>query len=193
MTVIRPARVEEAPLCAELVNYAGEGMPLYLWEKMIAEDPSLGPDPWALGAARQMKKIEAGEIEVLELDGRPAAALTGYVIGPEPEPIDDDMPAMFRPLQELENLALSSWYVNVLATVPALRGKGCGAALLARAEQKARDAGLKRLSIIVADGNPGAIRLYTRTGYAETARRPMVKEAWASDSAEWVLMIKQLG
>lgn len=191
MTVIRPARLDEAALCAELVNYAGEGMSLYLWRGLIDADPSLGHDPWALGATRQRKKIEAGKIEVLELDGVPVAALTGYEIGADPEPIGEDTPTLFRPLLELENLALSSWYVNVLATLPEHRGKGCGAALLARAEEKARALGLGRLSIIVADANAGAMRLYARSGYAEVARRPIVKEGWACDSAEWVLMIRE--
>ena len=188
---IRPATAQDAALCAELVNYAGEGMPLYLWAKMIAEDPSLGADPWAAGQARQLKKIEAGEIELLALDGGPVAGLTGYTVGAEPEPIGADMPAMFRPLQELENLSLSSWYVNVLATLPEVRGQGCGAALLAHAEDKTRALGLSAISLIVADQNR-ARRLYERVGYREVARRPMVKEDWLCDSAEWVLMVKPL-
>ena len=54
------------------------------------------------------------------------ASLTGYVIGPDPEPIGADFPALFRPLQELENQALDSWYVNVLACYPEHRGEGPG-------------------------------------------------------------------
>ena len=36
-TPFRAARIEDAPELAELVNYAGEGLPLYLWGEM-AED-----------------------------------------------------------------------------------------------------------------------------------------------------------
>ena len=41
---------------------------------------------------------------------------------------------MFVPLQELENLAPGTWYVNVLAAYPEHRGQGYGTALLAVAE-----------------------------------------------------------
>ena len=31
---LRAARPDDAPALAELVNFAGEGLPLYLWGKM---------------------------------------------------------------------------------------------------------------------------------------------------------------
>ena len=31
---LRPARVDDASILAELVDYAGEGLPSYLWSKM---------------------------------------------------------------------------------------------------------------------------------------------------------------
>ena len=37
---------------------------------------------------------------------------------------------MFVPLQELENLAPGTWYVNVLAVHPPFRGLGLGTKLL---------------------------------------------------------------
>ena len=63
------------------------------------------------------------------------------------------MPAMFVPLQELENLAPGTWYVNVLAAYPEHRGKGHGTALLGVADQLGADAGRRGLSIIVSDAN----------------------------------------
>jgi ribosomal protein S18 acetylase RimI-like enzyme len=87
------------------------------------------------------------------------ASLTGYAIGAEPEPVGGDMPALFRPLQELENQALESWYVNVLACYPDYRGQGYGSLLLRAAEDIARDAGQRRMSVIVSDTNRGARRL----------------------------------
>ena len=41
-------------------------------------------------------------------------------------------------------------------------------------------------------GNAGARRLYERTGYTETARRPIVKDGWDCASDEWVLLVKPL-
>lgn len=184
----RLARREDAAVLAELVNHAGEGMPLYLWTGWAAP----GEDPWEVGRRRQAEALAAGKrIVVVDEGAGVVAGLTGYPIGSEPEPLDG-LPAMFAPLQELENLAPDSWYVNVLAALPAARGRGLGSGLLAVAERIAAAEGLRRMSIIVADGNAAARRLYERTGYRETARRRMVKEGWRSDSEEWVLLVKPL-
>ena len=100
---------------------------------------------------------------------------------------------MFVPLQELENLAPGTWYVNVLAAYPEHRGRGYGGALLAVADRLAADTGNRGLSIIVADTNTGARKLYERSGYREVARRSMVKEDWQHPGTDWVLLTKQPG
>jgi len=48
------------------------------------------------------------------------------------------------------------------------------------------------MSIIVADTNVGACRLYERSGYREIARRPAVKEDWDGAAKEWVLLVKPI-
>ncbi len=184
---LRLARADDAPVLARLVNYAGEGMPLHLWTGKA--EP--GEDPWAVGARRQAQKAEQGKIVVIDEGAGPVAGLTGYPIGPVPEPTDG-IPAMFVPLQELENQALESWYVNVLAALPEARGRGLGSLLLGVAETIARDLSLRRLSIIVADANRGARRLYERQGYVESGRRPMVKDGWKTGASEWVLLLKSI-
>ena len=184
----RLATEADAPQLADLVNFAGEGLPLYLWQG-LAED---GQDPWAVGRARQEAKAREGQIVVADLGDGAVASLTGYAIGPEPEPIGDDFPALFRPLQELENQAPDSWYVNVLACYPQFRGQGIGAALLEIADRIGRAEGLPRMSVIVADTNTGARRLYERHGYEETASAPCVKEKWDTDMENWVLLMKSL-
>lgn len=185
---LRRATAADAAALADLVNFAGEGLPLYLWGKMAAADE----DPWEIGRRRQAQKAGEGKIFVIDEGDGVAAALTGYVIPAEPEPIPADMPAMFRPLQELENLAPATWYVNVLAAYPEFRNRGLGTRLLGLAGDLAREAGLSALSIIVAGSNTGARRLYERTGYTEMARRPIVREGWACASTEWVLLVKRL-
>jgi ribosomal protein S18 acetylase RimI-like enzyme len=185
----RLASKDDAAVLAELVNAAGEGLPEYLWSKM-AEAGKL--DPWEIGRKRQADAALAGKVVVLEFEGKPVASLTGYPIDAEPEPVPDDIPALFRPLQELENLAPATWYVNVLAALPGHRGKGYGTRLLALAEQIASDSGLSGLSIIVADNNTGARRLYERSGYHELARRPMIREGWITPGCEWILLTKTI-
>jgi ribosomal protein S18 acetylase RimI-like enzyme len=101
------------------------------------------------------------------------------------------MPPMFVPLQQLENLVPGTWYVNVLASYPQHRNLGFGVALLRHAERIGAAAGVKNgMSVIVADNNVGARRLYERMGYRQVADRPMVKENWQSPGSTWVLLAK---
>lgn len=187
----RHATPDDAPALAELINFAGEGLPLYLWTEMA--EP--GENAWEVGRRRALR--EAGSFSyrnavVAEADGRVVASLVGYALPDGPQPIDyGQMPAMFMPLQELENLAPHTWYVNVLAAYPEYRGRGYGTRLLGIAERLAAAAGSSGLSIIVSDGNAGAKRLYERRGYREMATRPMVKDRWQNPGTKWVLMVKQ--
>jgi ribosomal protein S18 acetylase RimI-like enzyme len=188
---IRPATLQDAPALAELVNFAGEGLPLYLWTKMAKN----GEDAWSVGRARASREgggFSYRNATVVEADGAVAASLIGYPLADEPEPIDEaSMPPMFLPLQQLENLAPGTWYVNVLASYPNWRGRGFGTMLLKHAETLAAATDARKgMSVIVADNNAGAQRLYERMGYRLIAERPMVKESWQSAGSAWVLLVK---
>jgi ribosomal protein S18 acetylase RimI-like enzyme len=189
---LRAATPADAAAMADLVNFAGDGLAHYLWGKMA--EP--GQDAWEVG--RQRARRESGGFSyrntvVVEEAGKVAACLIGYPLPDQPEPIDyATMPSMFVALQELENLAPATWYVNVVAAYPQHRGRGLGTLLLGVAERLAADTERKGLSIIVSDANAGARRLYQRTGYTEIARRPAVKEDWKNPVKDWVLLVKQL-
>jgi ribosomal protein S18 acetylase RimI-like enzyme len=187
----RQATPGDAPALAELVNLAGEGLPLYLWNGMAGP----GESAWEVGRRRAMRETGSFSYRnatVAEVDERVIAALIGYPLPDRPEPIDaDQMPPMFVPLQELENLAAGTWYVNVLATLAEYRRRGYGSRLLGVAERLAAAAGRFGLSIIVSDANAGARRLYERHGCVEVAMRPMVKEGWANRGENWVLLVKR--
>jgi uncharacterized protein (DUF1800 family) len=58
------------------------------------------------------------------------------------------------------------------------------------AEQIARAAGHKTISLIAEDTHLDALRLYRAKGYQEVARRPVVKGDWAVEAAEWILFVK---
>jgi ribosomal protein S18 acetylase RimI-like enzyme len=187
---LRPATPADAQALAELVAFASEGLAPYIWGRVAGP----GGDPWAVGRERALRETGSFSYRnavVLEREGRVAAALIGYPLARLPEPIADTMPPMFVPLQELENLAPGTWYVNVLAAYPEHRGQGCGTALLALADERAAVAGCDGLSIIVSDSNTGARRLYERCGYRERARRTKIKDGWQNPGAEWVLLTKQ--
>ena len=52
--LVRPARIEDADLLAELVDYAGEGLPSYLWHKIA------GPGETAQEVGRKRAARETG-------------------------------------------------------------------------------------------------------------------------------------
>lgn len=188
--VLRPARPDDARDLAELVDHAGEGLPRYLWGTMAGP----GQSPWDVGVERARREQGAFSYRnalLIEHGGRVAGCLIGYGIDAPLEPVPDDIPPMFRPLQELENLAPATWYVNVLAVHPPYRGLGLGTRLLAEADARAGAEGRYGTSLIVADANRGARRLYERLGYRERATRPMVKEGWRNAGRDWVLMVRE--
>jgi ribosomal protein S18 acetylase RimI-like enzyme len=185
----RPARIDDAAVLAELVNYAGEGLPLYLWGNL----GSAGETAWDVGrlrAARETGSFSYRNATIIEHDGQAAGSLIGYAIPEIVEPIPANMPAMFVPLQELENLAPGTWYVNVLAVLPSYRNLGLGTEMLRRADNVGGESGCRGMSVIVSNANHGARRLYERLGYTETAKRTMIKEGWVNDGTEWVLLTK---
>ena len=187
---IRKATPDDADALAELANFAGEGMPLFLWERMAEE----GTSAWDYG--RERVRREEGDFSyrnaiIAEIDGRVAACLIGYQISGKPEAIDyETMPAMFVPLQELENQCPGYWYNDILSAYPQYRGQGIGTALLEYAEMKALKSACAGFAIIVSDANKGARRLYERCGYSERASRKMVKEDWKNPGINWVLLVK---
>ena len=187
---LRQASPEDADALAQLINYAGEGLPEYLWQGM-AEAGETPTDVGRRRARRDTGGFSYKNAIVHDATEGVVAGLIGYPLPDRPEPIDHAaMPPMFVPLQELENVAAGTWYVNVLATEPTHRGRGYGAHLLSVAEEIARDLGKSGMSIIASDGNPGACRLYERIGYRRVEGRPMVKEAWKNPGTNWVLLTK---
>ncbi|NHB75522.1 GNAT family N-acetyltransferase [Rhodobacter calidifons] len=189
--LIRPAQASDADHLVRFINMAADDLPLHFWKKSVGPDG----DPLALGrerAARETGSFSYRNAWLAEVEGAAAACLLGYPAAMEPEPIAPDTPPLFVPLIELENLAPGSWYLNVLATYPAHRGRGLGSALLADAEEVARQAGRRSISLIAADTHQDALRLYRARGFAEVARRAVVKEDWAVDASEWILFTRSL-
>jgi len=190
--IIRNARASDAAHLVRFINMAADDLPLHFWRKTVGPEG----DPWALGqerAARETGNFSYRNAWLAESDGQVGACLLGYAAEPEPGPIDPDTPPIFVPLLELEALAPGSWYLNVLATDAAFRGKGLGSALLAHAETVAAAAGHRSISLIAADTHHEALRLYTAKGYRQIASRAVVKGDWQVDASEWRLFVKPLG
>jgi ribosomal protein S18 acetylase RimI-like enzyme len=191
--LLRPATKTDARALAELIDFAGEGFGRYLWSQAAMP----GEDPLEVGMRRALRE-EGGfsyrHAIVAEMNTKTAGLLLGYRLASPYETGDlAALPAIVRPLVELESKAPGSWYVNALAAYPEFRGRGLGTRLLAEAEAIASGTGATAISLIVAEENRGAKRLYERAGYREIARRPLVPFPGLGHTGDWVLMAKPLG
>ena len=188
----RPATKADAASLAVLVDIAGEGLPAYLWSTLKASGQSI----LEIGRERALRE-EGGfsyrNAVVVEVDGEIAAALIGYPLD-DPYELGDlaEVPEIVRPLVRLESKVPGSWYVNVLATFPEFRRQGLGLRLLQWAEARARSSGATALSVIVADGNDRAKRLYAHAGYEPAATEPLFPFPGCPHEGHWVLMVKDL-
>ena len=189
--LIRKAEASDAAHLVRFINMAADDLPMYFWRK------SVGPEVDAIAYGMESAAHATGSFSysnawLAETGSEVAACLLGYPAEDEPAPIAPDTPPVFVPLLELEALAPGSWYLNVLATYESFRGRGCGSALLAKAEDITRAGGRRVISLITADTHHEAQRLYAAKGYTEIARRPVVKGDWQVDATEWILMTKTL-
>ncbi len=189
---IRPATAEDASDLANLVAIAGDGLPLVVWETM-REHGETAMDVGRRRAARPEGSFSYVNADVAVIGTDIASAIVSYPLPPDmaPEPVDD-VPPIFQPLVALENAVIASWYINVLATYPDHRRTGTATALLAHVEERARQAGYQRLSLITGDINP-ALDFYGRLGFGEMERAKIVKDGWDYAGANWVLMTKPIG
>lgn len=183
---IRPATREDAAFLLPLFDAAGAGIPRHLWRSLAA--PGQDPDEIGLGRIRRDDTSVSWRLAwVAEHAGAAAGCLVMTRLPDMPEPFPDDLPPMFVPLQQLEDLAAGTGHVHMIATAPSLRRKGVGDALMAFAGTRK---GPRGLSLIVADANAPARRLYRRHGYQVAARRPIVRDGWAGEGTDWLLMTK---
>lgn len=192
----RQAVKADAPVLARLIDIAGEGIPAFLW----AQAARSGETPMEVGArraAREEGSFSYRNAYVIETKGDRGAHVAGMLLGyrqPKPYPEVDlaQVPGVVRPLIELESLAPGSWYANALAVLPEDRGRKLGTRLLVLARALAREAGARQLSLIVAEENEQAVRLYARCGYRSIARRPVVPYPGVAHGGAWILMVQDI-
>ena len=135
--------------------------------------------------------MEDGQIMVVVDRGEGVeAALLGNPIGLEPMELAEA--GIRRPIFELQNLVLGSWYLNMLATVESARRQGLARRLLDTAETIARASGHDLICLVVSDAKAPARALYAAHGYTERARRPIFKGGWHGPGDDWILLTKPL-
>lgn len=174
--VIRPASAADAPVLAKLIDIAGEGIPNWLWAGMAS------PGQSALEVGAERARRDSGGFSyrnalVAERDDGVVGMMLGYVIAAPSAAERAEVPSLpepIRPFIELEHEAVGSFYVNALAVLPGRRGGGIGTKLLQAAEERARELNVGRMSVQVFEQNVEALQLYLRTGYEQSASRPVL-------------------
>jgi GNAT superfamily N-acetyltransferase len=184
---IRPAELDDASFMVPLVNVAGCGLPLQIWTDLARP----GEDPWEVG----LRRVRSDDTPVswrmswiAELSGRRVGLVIVHQLSENPEELEATiMSPRYRPFVDLELLASDTAYIRAVSVADSMRGQGLGARLLAFAE---RFRGPDGTSVIVADSDERIRHFLARNGYAETARRPMVKDGWDAPGTDWVLLRK---
>lgn len=188
---LRRATKEDARALAELIEYAGHGIPGYLWSQSAKD----GQPPIEVGIERVQREdanFSYRNAVVAEVDGKVAAMMLAYRL-PEHSDVNlDELPDLIRPLEELEQKVPGTFYINALAAYPEYRGLGLGTKLLQAAHSLASEASCEERSLEVFDQNQRAVRLYERHGFRETVRLPTVPHPIYEYDGNIVLMTQSV-
>jgi ribosomal protein S18 acetylase RimI-like enzyme len=93
---------------------------------------------------------------------------------------------------DLVETQADEFYISNLAVLPAFQGRGVGKALLEHAETLARTAGLGKCSLIVSYAHASARRLYEKLGYQTVHKYDILHPAVAEGSGGFHRMLKLL-
>ena len=187
MTIkLRPATPDDAKDMAVLADIAGEGLPSSIWNAM-AYSGETALDVGARRAVRPDAVFSWKNAVMAVIDGETAGMMMSYVTAAEPEPLSEDMHPVMRPLLKLENQALETRYINILATYDSYRRKGVAHCLMEEAECMP---GKNGMSLITTDRNARGREFYEALGYRDVAQAPVIKTNWDTPSETWHLLRK---
>ena len=182
MVRVRKARQEDLAAVARLLF---ESAPDMYMRFSGGRERALATLERAFGEAGN---VASGEIAwVVEVDGRPAAAMTAFPVSEAATRSRAFLGLALRgtPAWRWPRTLRLYWagghanpkpredslYVDALATDPEFRRRGAARALLDEAERQAREHGLPAVTLDTAMNNEGARALYAATGFDEVAYR----------------------
>lgn len=188
--ILRPATPADCRVIAQLYRISSDGVADYIWSKMA--EP--GEDILDVGQRRYERRNTAFSFEnctMIEASGRPLGMLSAFPMHLDPAaPPDPDPDPVLAPYADLEED--ESFYICSVALFPEFRGQGYGTRLMSHAESLAGARGLAKMSLIAAENNTGAKRLYDRLGYREVARAAIVPHPLIHLDGDALLMVKTL-
>lgn len=182
---IRRAGHDDVPDIAALFRLSSGGVADYIW-RTLAEP---GETPLDVGIRRYAREgVDFSYENCLVADdaGAVVGMVNAFVLTPADEPAAEDDPVL-RPYAELE--APDSLYISGIAVLPPYRGQGLGSRMMLAMHERARAAGLARLSLIAFAANTASVRLYERLGYRIVDRRPIVPHPLIQYDGDAVLMV----
>jgi len=183
---IRRATKSDAAFLVPLVDRASEGLSLHIWGTLA--EPGQSAESFGLERVQSEDAgISYSNAWVSEIEGNLLGCVIAYKKPEVPEELEIEVSPLFEPMMVLEREAFATGYVYILETIAKARGQGIGSSLLTFAE---RYQGPRGKSLIVADNNTGARKLYERNGYEVRTWKPMVTNGWESEGENWLLMIK---
>ena len=167
---IRRARKNDAREIAKLFDIASGGLANYIWSKVQGPGQSL-LDVGEARYARENTIFSYQNCMMAEHEGEIAGMMHGYVESGPPDEVRDGDPIL-KPYLELE--LYGSLYISSIAVFENHRGRGIGTHLLHWTFAHATEIGMGKVSLICFERNEDAMRLYTRLGFREIDRRPIV-------------------
>lgn len=187
---IRDARPEDADFLAwAVVESARSHVARGFWDLFVAES-----DAARIDFVRQLLLAERVSwwhwriFHIAELDGAPAATLSGFDPALVQSPndavqaaiaasgwTDAQIQAAITRASPIFGCMLEptpgAWLVESVATRPAARGHGLAQALVAHVQDEGRRRGLRQAELTLMIGNTAAQRVYERAGFAITAEK----------------------
>ena len=200
---LRPARPEDAPPAAEMLNqsmrWMGDDMFGSDRRRLVLETlAGTFRIPYGRFSYRYSYVADKAGQAVGLLVAYPGTFLTRLDIAMGRYLVTQFSPAALIRLV-WRSLALAGpeaergeYYISNLAVQPPFRGQGIGSQLLALAEQQARNADLHRTSLCVDMDNEGAFRLYQRAGYQVVLTQHFKPRAIPPASPGYRRMVKML-
>ena len=189
---LRPANQQDCVHLVLFADMATRRLTSYVWGLMATPGQSSFEVGRNIIRNDDSHVMRLGNWRVAEEDGKIIGGLNSYVIS-EPSSSPASTLNTLKPLNELKEMAIGTWYISALAVYLEHQGSGVGKALLAEAESLARAANMNRLTLMVGSFNARAYDVYQQAGFKEWARRPFIAFPGSDEPGEWILMVKNLG
>ncbi|HKP26543.1 MAG TPA: GNAT family N-acetyltransferase [Dongiaceae bacterium] len=195
--IIRDAVAADASILAEVAIMAGHGIMTMFYGDLVPGKTVAQTfvdrrilNPKSHSALHHWRVAEDEDRKVLgAINCLPQSAL----MAAEPDPLlvgDRVLPV--AELSELEELAVDSYYINLIAVFPQHRRSGAGRALVAEAERLARQERMTKLSLCTYEADASVMSFYESLGFRVRERRSIRANPFFPSSGNFVLLTREL-